>query len=178
MELSPSWEAASFAATQEIPNNLWNPKIHYLVHKSLPLLQILRKNNPVHITYPITLRTVLILSTNLRLGLPSSLFPPGFLRSMYQILCQFLYLRLVIQRIHPGPRAFVTFRNKLIIYGDELWAPTLTPKLEDRPLSALRHCLFNTFVATPHIWRPSPPSATWGCAMPWWQGTHLTWALK
>jgi hypothetical protein len=21
----------------------------------------------------------------------------------------------------------------------------------------------------------SPPTATWGCAMPWWQGTHLTW---
>jgi hypothetical protein len=25
------------------------------------------------------------------------------------------------------------------------------------------------------IWRPSPLSATWGCAMPWWRWTHLTW---
>jgi hypothetical protein len=25
-----------------------------------------------------------------------------------------------------------------------------------------------------HTCRPSPPSATWGRAMPWWQGTHLT----
>jgi hypothetical protein len=24
-------------------------------------------------------------------------------------------------------------------------------------------------------WRGSPPSATWGRAMPWWQGNHLTW---
>jgi hypothetical protein len=26
MELSPSWEVASFAATQELPSNLWNPE--------------------------------------------------------------------------------------------------------------------------------------------------------
>jgi hypothetical protein len=29
MELSPSWEAASHAAAQEITNILWNPKFHY-----------------------------------------------------------------------------------------------------------------------------------------------------
>jgi hypothetical protein len=49
------------------------------------------------------------------------------------------------------------------------------PKLENHPLSAVRGCLFNTFVATLHICRPSPPSATWGRATPWWQGTQLTW---
>jgi hypothetical protein len=27
-ELSPSWEVASCAATQELPSNLWNPKVH------------------------------------------------------------------------------------------------------------------------------------------------------
>jgi hypothetical protein len=27
MELSPSWEAANFAATQEIPSILWIPKV-------------------------------------------------------------------------------------------------------------------------------------------------------
>jgi hypothetical protein len=50
-----------------------------------------------------------------------------------------------------------------------------TPKQEDHPLSPLRDCSFNMFVATLHIWKPCPPSATWGPAMPWWQGTHLTW---
>jgi hypothetical protein len=87
------------------------------------------------------------------------------------------YLRsiLILSTRLFGPRFLVDFRNKFIFYGEELLAPRRTPKLEDQPLSAIRHCLFNTFAATLHIWRPSPPSATWGRAMPWWQGTHLTW---
>jgi hypothetical protein len=42
-------------------------------------------------------------------------------------------------------------------------------------LSAVRDCLFNIFAATLHTWRVFPQSATWGRAMLWWQGTHLTW---
>jgi hypothetical protein len=80
--------------------------------------------------------------------------------------------------ICPGSRLFVIFHNKLTFCGEELLALRSTPKLEDYPLSAVRHCLFNIFAATLHIWRPSPPSATWGCALPWWQGTHLTWVSK
>jgi hypothetical protein len=69
------------------------------------------------------------------------------------------------------------FVTCFFFYGGELLASRPTPKLEGHPLSAVRDCLFNIFAATLHIWRPSPPSATWGRAMPWWQGTHLTWSV-
>jgi hypothetical protein len=44
----PSSEAANFAATQELPRILWNPKIHYNIHKSLPLVPILNQIDLVH----------------------------------------------------------------------------------------------------------------------------------
>jgi hypothetical protein len=72
-------------------------------------------------------------------------------------------------------RGFVNvFVTSLFFYGEEFLAPRPTPKLEDHPLSAVSDCLFNIFAASLHNWRASPPSATWGRAMPWWQGTHLT----
>jgi hypothetical protein len=50
------------------------PKVHYLVHK----VRILRQTIQSILSHPITLRSILILSTHLRLGLPSRLFPSGF----------------------------------------------------------------------------------------------------
>ena len=49
MAQSPSWEANWFAASQEIPRILWNPKVHYRTHKRPPPVSIMDEPNPVNI---------------------------------------------------------------------------------------------------------------------------------
>jgi hypothetical protein len=75
-ELSPSWETASCAATQELPSILWYPKVHYRVHKTTPLVHILSQIDPVH-TNPSHL-SILMSFTHRRLRLPSGPFSSGF----------------------------------------------------------------------------------------------------
>jgi len=48
MVQSPSWEANWFAASQEIPRILRNPKVHYRTHKCPPPVPIVKQLDPVH----------------------------------------------------------------------------------------------------------------------------------
>ena len=66
MEQSPSWEANWFAASQEIPRILWNPKVHYRIHKCPPLIPILNQLDRVHT------RTSQFLKIHLNITLPST----------------------------------------------------------------------------------------------------------
>ena len=72
MEQSPSWEASRFPAGQEIPRILWNPKVHYRIHKSPPLVSVVGKIKPVHVLPKDFFKV------HLRLDLPSALFPSRF----------------------------------------------------------------------------------------------------
>ena len=79
MVQNPSSEPNWFAVSQEIPRISRNPKVHYRNHKRPPpcLYPGPAQSSP-YTQHPTSWRSVIILTTNLCLGLPSSLLPSGF----------------------------------------------------------------------------------------------------
>jgi hypothetical protein len=72
MELSHSSKVSCRAVTQELRSILWNPKVHYRVHNSPPLIPI---HNIASYRSKVYFNTSII---HLCPGLPSGLFPSGF----------------------------------------------------------------------------------------------------
>jgi hypothetical protein len=74
MEHSSVWETNSLSANQEIPCLLWDPKVHYIVHKSPSRVPLLIQMNPFHIITRSFSKVILILSSQLCLCLTSGFF--------------------------------------------------------------------------------------------------------
>jgi len=93
MKQNPSWKTPSRSANQESLRILWNPKFYCRVHKKSPPVSILSQTNPVHVL-PLNLfkRSILILSSYLRLDLPSSLLPAGLLPRPCMHFCLHPYI--------------------------------------------------------------------------------------
>jgi len=78
MEQSPSWKANQLLSKQEIPSILWNLKLRYYIYKCPPPVPILSQINLVFAEHPTSWKSIIILSSHLRLDFPSGLFPLGF----------------------------------------------------------------------------------------------------
>ena len=80
MEQSSSWEANRFSANQEIHPFYGNRslKVPHRIHNSCHLSLSWASSNHTIPTNPTSWRSILILSSHLRMGLPSVLFSSGF----------------------------------------------------------------------------------------------------
>jgi hypothetical protein len=108
MELSPSWEAVNCAATQELLSILWNPKVHYCVHKIRPLVPILSQIDPMHTT-------------------------PSYLSKIFHVqnfMSIFFRLGCLSEESVQVRGILWSFVKSLFLYGEEVLAPRPTPKLE------------------------------------------------
>jgi hypothetical protein len=75
MEQSPSWEANSHSASQKIPHLLWTRRFVTVFTKARHCFISWARCSKSTPPYPVSLRSILILSSHLRLRLPSGLFP-------------------------------------------------------------------------------------------------------
>jgi hypothetical protein len=113
-------EKPSRSAGQEIPCFLRNQKVQNLLHKSPPPVPILSQINPIQSPHPISLRSILILSYNKLLGLPSCLLPSAFPTKI--LYACFISNRSAICQAH-----LIIVNLIILVFGEtcKLWSSSL-----------------------------------------------------
>ena len=99
------WETNRSSASHEIPRILWNPTVHYRIHKCPPPVPILSTPHPT------TWRSILILSSHRRLGLPNGLLTSGFPTKILYIPL----LSLIV--LHAPPISFLLIFITRTMFG-------------------------------------------------------------
>jgi hypothetical protein len=112
-----------------------NPKVHHRIHNSPPTAPILDQVNPLHTPQPISLRSILIPSSHLRLGLSSCLF-----------LRQRIIGWLMILKAYGRKRSWPNFKYSRSICVEEL----------RKAIKSLGHSNWSSG----RVFNPRPPNTT------------------
>ena len=139
-----------FPNSQIIPRILWKPKVRYHIHKRPVTCPFLDPHHSSPFHHPTSWRSILILSSHLRLGLPSGLFPS---RLPTKTPCAPL----------PSPtrttcpvHLILLYLNTLMIFGEEYrsWSSSLCSLLHFPVTSSLfgpNTFLSNLLSSTPSL---------------------------
>jgi len=144
LEQSAPWEADSHLVGKEISRLLWNPKVHWVFTRARHWYQSWVRWVQSVYSHSTSVRSVLILSSHKRLGLPNDLFPSDF---PTKIVCAFLIYQLhatcpahyILIDLNTHVTKFLIMRSSTtsllapnIPLGDVFLSPLLTSFQRDR----------------------------------------------
>jgi hypothetical protein len=123
--------------------------------------------------HPTSWWSILIFSSHLCLGLPSGLLPSGFpTKALYAPPKSHIPFPLLgsYRRISPIPRLLEIFHNMIHFLRWGVVSTSPNPQAGGPPFVGCPWLLIQNIRSYPPYLKAIPPSATWGRAMPWWQG--------